>query len=312
LSAQIHAPILLVLIAFPLSTALVFSAFWSLPFDFAWPQNLADLAQLGRELRAYSKSGRTELTHVIGAISVATVWMHAWSVPGSVLWNVLAGALFSPVRATLVLSVLTTLGSIGAALLSAPLAPFITRYFPKSLAVARSAFEGDSTGPSSPVWVRVTVLRLIGIVPWSGVNIACGVLGVSLWDCLLGTFIGSIPWTAVTCQIGDILHTVVASPSPNTETISSILMSPALIAKLVALSALSLAPILGRNYLRLWLSPASVDALENSDVEERVTRWAWVRDWRTKVRLASRSRSPSNDSEEDLTALRHEKEASLS
>jgi uncharacterized membrane protein YdjX (TVP38/TMEM64 family) len=47
---------------------------------------------------------------------------------------------------------------------------------------------------------------LVGIVPWSGINVACGVLGVSLRDCFLGTFIGAIPWTAVTCQVGAHSH----------------------------------------------------------------------------------------------------------
>jgi uncharacterized membrane protein YdjX (TVP38/TMEM64 family) len=119
--------------------------------------------------------------------------------------NVLAGALFSPLLATMLLAVLTTVGSILATVLSAPLSPFLTRFLPRPLALARSIFEADSGGSTkapSPTWVRLTVFRLVGIVPWSGINVACGVLGVSLWDCFLGTFIGAIPWTAVTCQVG--------------------------------------------------------------------------------------------------------------
>jgi uncharacterized membrane protein YdjX (TVP38/TMEM64 family) len=118
--------------------------------------------------------------------------------------NVLAGALFSPFLATLLLAVLTTIGSIIATLLSAPLSPFLARFLPRPLALARSIVDADSgpgTKATSPTWVRLTVLRLVGIVPWSGINVACGVLGVSLCDCSLGTFIGAIPWTAVTCQV---------------------------------------------------------------------------------------------------------------
>jgi uncharacterized membrane protein YdjX (TVP38/TMEM64 family) len=123
--------------------------------------------------------------------------------------NVLAGALFSPLLATLLLAVLTTVGSVLATLLSAPLSPFITHFLPRPLALVRNIFEaesGASTKAASPTWVRLTVFRLIGIVPWSGINVACGVLGVSLRDCFLGTFIGAIPWTAVTCQVS--VHTV--------------------------------------------------------------------------------------------------------
>jgi SNARE associated Golgi protein len=43
----------------------------------------------------------------------------------------------------------------------------------------------------------LSVLRLVGVVPWSGINVACGVCGVPTRDCVLGAFIGTLPWTAV-------------------------------------------------------------------------------------------------------------------
>lgn len=127
--------------------------------------------------------------------------------------NVLGGALFSPAFAVLLLATLTTVGSACATLLAMPLGPLITRFFPRALELTRHALEGDSdaspsppadgefTKPKSSAWVRLSVLRLIGVVPWSGINIACGVCGVSIWDCMLGCFIGVLPWTAVTCQV---------------------------------------------------------------------------------------------------------------
>ena len=128
------------------------------------------------------------------------------------LKNVLAGALFSPALATLFLTLLTTLGSLCATLLSTPLSPFLTHLFPRALDLARAALSGDSeldqnspctdsSKPKKSAWVRLSVLRLVGVVPWSAINIACGVCNVSLTDCLLGSFIGCLPWTAVTCQV---------------------------------------------------------------------------------------------------------------
>jgi uncharacterized membrane protein YdjX (TVP38/TMEM64 family) len=305
-----HVPILFVITMFPVSTALVVIAFFTLPFTFSWPQNLADLAQLGRELHGYSQSGPGALAHVFGVISAATIWMHAWSIPGSVLWNVLAGALFSPLLATLLLAVLTTVGSILATLLSAPLSPFFTHFLPRPLALARNIFEADSGGSTtkspSPTWVRLTVFRLVGIVPWSGINVACGVLGVSLRDCFLGTFIGAIPWTAVTCQIGDILQTLASTPSPNPQTISSVLASPSIISKLVFLSFLSLAPILGREHLKAWLSPTTSSISIEGETKDHVSRWMWVTEWRAKVRMPSRSRT-RHDPELELEASSIEK-----
>ena len=86
------------------------------------------------------------------------------------------------------------------------MAPILSQWFPRALTVTKNALHGDSDSNSTsqnktPAWVRLSVLRLIGIVPWSGLNIACGVCAVSLPDCFLGTFIGALPWTAVTCQV---------------------------------------------------------------------------------------------------------------
>jgi hypothetical protein len=248
--------------------------------------------------------------------------------------NVLAGALFTPVFATILLTTLTTIGSLCATLLAMPLEPLITQFFPRALDLTRTALEGGSDAEvgkksQSPAWVRLTVLRLIGVVPWSGLNIACGVCGVSLFDCALGSFIGTLPWTAVTCQvrlparihriydrprwrrssspaqIGDILQTVASQPSPTPQTVSSLIASPEIIAKLVFLSVLSLAPILGRDRLRAMLAGESDPGA--ADVE-RVGRWAWVRDWRVRIRMPSRCRSKSDPSvSSELETLVEEK-----
>jgi hypothetical protein len=74
----------------------------------------------------------------------------------------------------------------------------------------------------------------------------------------------------------------------------------------VFLSFLSLAPILGRDYLKAWVSPAISSASMEGHTEERVSRWMWVKDWRAKVRLPSRSRT-RYDSELELEASLTEK-----
>ena len=57
------------------------------------------------------------------------------------------------------------------------------------------------------------------------------------------------------------------------------------------LSILSLAPILGRDYLKARLSPAISSVGVDDSKQERVSRWMWVKEWRSKVRLPSRSRT---------------------
>ncbi|KAF8076459.1 snare associated Golgi protein-domain-containing protein [Lyophyllum atratum] len=303
-----HASIIFVILLFPLTTALVLFCLYTLPISLAWPRTIADVAQLGRELHGYTQSGPGPVAHVVG------------SIPGSVIWNVLAGALFSPAYATILLTTLTMVGSACATMLSKPLAPFLTHFFPRALDMTRNALEGDSeAGPDefgnsaktrSSAWVRLSVLRLIGVVPWSGINIACGVCGVAISDCMLGAFIGSLPWTTVTCQIGDILQTVASTPSPTPQTISSLLTSPDIILKLVFLSFLSLAPILGRDRLRTLISPSASSSRRHTAAEppaEKIT-WAWVQQWRTRLRSKSQTRAlERQQSLKELAVLVHEK-----
>ncbi|KAI0832370.1 snare associated Golgi protein-domain-containing protein [Trametes gibbosa] len=305
---SVHAPVLFVLILFPLSSAVVALCMSTLPITMAWPRTLPDLAQLGRELHGYAQSGFLSTSHIIGVISVVTIWMHSWSIPGSVLSNVLAGALFPPVLAIVLLTFLTTLGSLSASMLAAPLGPFLSQVMPRPLEMTRSALEGDgSKADNSSPWVRLSILRLVGVVPWSGINIACGVCGVAAWDCFLGALIGSLPWTAVTCQIGDILQTVATNPRPTSQSVQSLLTSPEIIVKLALLSFLSLAPILGRNQLRAWLSAkAPVEQLTSSQTEDRASRWAWVKEWRSRIRSQSRTREASKT---ELETLVREKES---
>ena len=230
------------------------------------------------------------------------------------LQNVLAGALFPPALAIPLLTLLTTLGSLSASVLAAPLGPFLTRLLPRPLAMVRSVLEGDDSKDGSAAWVRLSILRLIGVVPWSGINIACGVCGVAIWDCFLGALIGSLPWTAVTCQIGDILQTLATNPRPS-QSVQSILTSPEIVMKLALLSFLSLAPILGRNHLKAWLSSkasavaaASAASAPLGTAEEKARRWAWVREWRSRIRSASHSRT-REASQKELETLIREKEA---
>ncbi|CDO71268.1 hypothetical protein BN946_scf184908.g25 [Trametes cinnabarina] len=306
---SVHAPVLFVLIMFPLTTAVVALCMSTLPITSAWPRTLPDLAQLGRELHGYTQSGMLSTAHVVGVISVVTVWMHSWSIPGSVLSNVLAGALFPPALAIVLLTLLTTMGSLSASLLAAPLGPFLAQLMPRPLAMTRSALEGDGNKTESSPWVRLSILRLVGVVPWSGINIACGVCGVAVWDCFLGALIGSLPWTAVTCQIGDILQTVATNPRPTSQSVQSLLTSPEIIIKLVFLSFLSLAPILGRNRLREWLSSkAPLEQTASSLEDDRASRWAWVKEWRSRIRSASRSRT-REALEKELETLVREKES---
>lgn len=134
--------------------------------------------------------------------------------------------MLEPTAALALLTVITATGSLGSYLLSRPLAPLIAVLFPKPLALVQVALApesipspptasqqpnehmtpvqlssnpadppiGASTSGQQAVWRRLLVMRAMGIVPWSGMNVACGVVGGQLayilvndccWVCIL-------------------------------------------------------------------------------------------------------------------------------
>ena len=174
---------------------------------------------------------------------------------------------------------ITSFGSLGAYTLSRPLAPLIGLLFPKPLALVSAALAPPAEAANAPaqgsVWRRLLVMRAMGFVPWSGMNVACGVVGVKWTTFVLTTAGGSASWSYVTAsvssirgiidymltdQVGQILSRLAVPTSTlNTslgedaaasaqavggESLTSLLRDPALIAKLVILSALSLLPVL--------------------------------------------------------------------
>lgn len=197
--------------------------------------------------------------HTVGVITFVGCWKHAWSVPGAVVLNILVGTLLQPLPALGLLTIITATGSLGSYCLSRPLAPLIAVLFPKPLALVRAALAPDSTptlnvvpveSPATntkPIWRRLLIMRAMGIVPWSGMNVACGVVGVDWRVFWLTTAAGSASWSYVTASVGDILSRLAIPKEGENmegESIASLLRDPVLIAKLVFLTGLTLIPVM--------------------------------------------------------------------
>lgn len=79
--------LLLVLSLFPLSTAAVYLSLRTLPIGMSsWPRTIADITQLARDLHGYASSGPWQCLHIVYVMSITSIWKHAWSIPGSVIW----------------------------------------------------------------------------------------------------------------------------------------------------------------------------------------------------------------------------------
>ncbi|WWC92690.1 uncharacterized protein L201_007649 [Kwoniella dendrophila CBS 6074] len=270
------------------------------------PQSTTDLQLLSAEIRTYMASSDAGWWHTVGVLTFVGCWKHAWSVPGAVILNILVGSLLDPMPALGLLTIITATGSLGAYMLSRPLAPLIAVIFPKPLALVKAALAPDSipapataqkvpgetitpiqtsSDPSQPaiggstekstVWRRLLTMRAMGLVPWSGMNVACGVVGVDWKVFWLTTAAGSASWSYVTASVGHILsrlkvptaaviNSTADSDISGGESLTSLLRDPILISKLVFLSALTLLPVILKK--RNNPQTAAVETMENDNI----------------------------------------------
>lgn len=86
------------------------------------------------------------------------------------------------------------------------------------------------------------VLRLIPVFPFWAINIAAGVLGVSLRNFLIGTFFGIIPGAFVYASIGNAAGA--AFDAGESVTLGGILLKPEILLPIAGLAALALLPVI--------------------------------------------------------------------
>jgi len=187
-------------LAFVLSLGLMVGLLGALPIPPSLrgglPKSGADIKLLSGAIMAYMDASPAGYMHTLTALGAVGVWTHAWSVPGSVVLNILMGALFPAVPAVAFLTLSTTVGGYCSYLLSRPLSPLITLLFPTQLAVVRASLASSGAGAGGGAWKKLLVMRATGLVPWSGMNVACGVVGVR-WTVFCATFAaGGLSWNA--------------------------------------------------------------------------------------------------------------------
>ncbi len=90
------------------------------------------------------------------------------------------------------------------------------------------------------------VLRLVPVFPFWAINIAAGLLGVSLRNFLIGTFFGIIPGTFVYASIGNAAGA--AFDAGEDVTLSGILFKPATLLPIIGLIALALLPVVLKRF----------------------------------------------------------------
>lgn len=174
---------------------------------------LTEMRDMCQALRTYAASSHPATVHVFFVLTTFFVWKQAFCVPGSLITNIIYGAMYGAYAGAFFASIFTAVGGVLCYLMAAPFADVVV-LFPKlskplhSMRVALQNVHTDGAPKKNQLWTYLLFLRLLPIVPYGMMNIACGVLGVPLVPFALTMAVGSVPWNFCTAQIGDLLQDV--------------------------------------------------------------------------------------------------------
>ena len=93
--SKLLPPVLFLLSLFCVSLVCIYYAISTIPLTL--PHNISEIRQQSTALRDYSRRGFTEGLHVSAVLSAIFVFKQAFSVPGSILVNILFGSLYGTV-----------------------------------------------------------------------------------------------------------------------------------------------------------------------------------------------------------------------
>ena len=221
--------LLLLGLTFLIATGLLGLCLSTLPLHL--PKHLAQLTlseirDICESLQVYSHSSLLAMVHVFFVLSVFFTWKQAFCVPGSLIMNIVFGAMYGSYAGCFHASLLT---AFGGALCYALASPFsdVVALFPRiarplySMSKALQAMNAPRTTEGAEhassirldkdLWTSLLTLRLLPIVPYGMMNIACGVLSVPIIPYVVTLGVGSIPWNFCTTQIGELLLGVVTA-----------------------------------------------------------------------------------------------------
>lgn len=178
------------------------------------------------------------------------------SIPGAVFLTILGGFLFGWLLGGAAAVVSATLGAIGVFLIArTSVGDALLRRAGRRIQALAAGFRADALS-------YLLFLRLLPVVPFWLTNLASAFFGVPLRTFALGTMIGVVPGTYAFAVVGSGLDSVIRAQKEAREaclraggaacsvdlSLAS-LLTPPMIAAIVALAVLALAPVLVRRYL---------------------------------------------------------------
>lgn len=243
--------------------------------DIGLPRTLEDVQQTALQLEELINNSWSGYGSVTFVFAVLYLWQQAFSIPGSVLLNLLAGYLYGITMGSILTSLLTaggaTLAYGLAILVGEPLirVPWFAR---KAEPLNRQLEQERQTGG---LFWWLLFARLFPFSPYWFINLVSPLLDIPVSPFFWSTFLGSMPYNFICAQAGDVLGDL---------TSTSDIVSVSLVLKLLIVSFISLVPVIWGKAIQQWTRqimglPPVLDmdlekSLNNDDVELTVNGYS--------------------------------------
>lgn len=211
--------------------------------DIGLPRTLEDVQKTSLQLEELIKNSWTGYGSVTFVFAVLYLWQQAFSIPGSVLLNLLAGYLYGITIGAVLTSLLTaggaTLAYGLAMLVGEPLirVPWVAR---KAEPLNRQLQQERQTGG---LFWWLLFARLFPFSPYWFINLISPLLDIPVSPFFWSTFFGSMPYNFICAQAGDVLGDL---------TSTSDIVSVSLVFKLLIVSFISLVPVIWGKNIQQW------------------------------------------------------------
>ncbi|KAI8369181.1 snare associated Golgi protein-domain-containing protein [Choanephora cucurbitarum] len=228
--------------------------------DIGLPRTLEDVKLTASHLDQLLQNSWTGYGSVTIVFSVLYLWQQAFSIPGSVLLNLLAGYLYGILTGGVLTSFLTAGGSTLAyglsMLVGEPLIhiPWIAR----KAEPLHHQLERERRSGGLFWWLLFA--RLFPFSPYWLINLISPLLDIPVMPFFWSTVFGSMPYNVVCAQAGDVLNDL---------TSTSDIVTVSLVIKLLIVSFISLVPVIWGKAIQQWARKAmGLPIADDDDVEK--------------------------------------------
>lgn len=213
--------------------------------DIEIPRTLAELKESAIHLELVAQETTTGYMHVTFVFAVLYLWQQAFSIPGSILLNLLAGYLYGAAMGGLWTSALTAGGATLAYLLAYLICePFMDlTWVNNKMDVIRTQVNVNKKNGGLFWWLLFA--RLFPFTPYWFMNMAAPMLEIPVMPFFVSTFFGSLPYNFVSCQAGEVIGQI------NT---TADIFTFSMIIKMAIVSIISLIPVVFGSKIKKYMN----------------------------------------------------------